>query len=71
MLSTKLKMNNADHPEIDAQTKRTNHTLEDMLRNFVRLIQVTWEQYLFIMEFDYNVSWHSSIKTNPFYALYD
>ncbi len=22
------------------------------------------------MEFDYNVSWHSSIKTNSFYALY-
>jgi hypothetical protein len=22
------------------------------------------------MEFDYNVSWHSSIKSNPFYAIY-
>jgi hypothetical protein len=35
MLSTKLKMSNVDHLEIDAQIERTNHTLEDMLRNFV------------------------------------
>jgi hypothetical protein len=70
MLNTKLKMSNAYHLEIDAQIKRTNHTSEDMLKKFVRHIQVTWEQYLFLMEFDYNVSWHSSIKTDPFYALY-
>jgi hypothetical protein len=70
MLSTKLKMTNVDHPEIDAQIEKTNCTLEDMLGNFVGHIQVTWEQYLFLMEFDYNVSWHSSIKTNPLYALY-
>jgi hypothetical protein len=70
MLSTKLKMSNVDHLEIDAQIERTNRTLEDMLGNFVGHIQVTWEQYLFLMEFDYNVSWHSSIKTNPLYALY-
>jgi hypothetical protein len=63
-------MSNADHLEIDAQTKKTNHTLEDMLINFVGHIQVTWEQYLFLMEFNYNVSWHSFIKTNPFYGLY-
>jgi len=64
-------MSNAYHLEIDAQTKRTNHTLEDMLKKFVgHSIQVTWEQYLFLMEFDYNVSWYSSIKTDPFYALY-
>jgi hypothetical protein len=43
MLSTKLKKSNADQPEIDAQTKRTNHNLEDMLRNFVGHIQETWE----------------------------
>jgi hypothetical protein len=43
MLSTKLKKSNADQPKIDAQTKRTNHNLEDMLRNFVGHIQETWE----------------------------
>jgi len=52
MLSTKLKMSNADHLEIE----RTNHTLKNMLRNFVGHIQVTWEQYLFLMKFNYNVS---------------
>jgi hypothetical protein len=43
MLSIELKMSNVDHPEIDAQIERTNHTLEDMLRNFVGHIQVAWE----------------------------
>jgi hypothetical protein len=70
MLGIKLKMSNAYQPKIDAQTERTNRILEDMLRNYVRHKQMTWEQYLFLVEFAYNVSWHSSIKTNPFYALH-
>jgi len=41
-----------------------------MLRNYVGHKQTKWEQYLFLVEFAYNVSWHSSIQTNPFYALY-
>jgi hypothetical protein len=70
MLSTELKMSNANHLEINAQTKRTNHTLENMFRNFVGHKEATWEQYLFLMEFDYNVNWHSFMKTNPFYVVY-
>jgi transposase InsO family protein len=43
MLSIELKMSNVNHPKTNAQIERTNHTLEDMLRNFVGRIQVTWE----------------------------
>jgi hypothetical protein len=41
-----------------------------MLKSYVGHKQTLWEQYLFIVEFAYNVSWHSSIKTNSLYALY-
>jgi len=32
---TKIKLNIAYHPETDRQTKRTNRTLEDMLRMYI------------------------------------
>jgi hypothetical protein len=35
MFGTKLKMNSAYHLKMDAHTKRTNYTLEDMLRIYV------------------------------------
>jgi hypothetical protein len=71
MLGTKLKMSSAYHPETYAQIEIINRTHEDMLKNYVlRHKQVTWKQHLFLVEFAYNVNWHSSIKTNPFYALY-
>ncbi len=41
-----------------------------MLRNYVVHKHMSWEQYLFMVEFSYNISWHSSIKTSPFYVFY-
>jgi hypothetical protein len=64
-----VKMSKAYHHETYAWTKKTNHSLEDMLKNYVGHKQMLWEQHLFMVEFSYNVSWHSSIKTNPFYGL--
>jgi hypothetical protein len=56
MLGAKLKMCSACHLEIDALIKKTNHMLEDMLRNYVGHKQVSWEQYLFMVEFSYNIN---------------
>jgi hypothetical protein len=63
-------MSSAHQPETDAQIERTNHIFEDMLRNYLGHKQTTREQHLFLVEFAYNVSWHSSFQTNSFYGLY-
>jgi len=69
-LGIRLKVSSAYQLETDAQIGRTNPILENMLRNYVGHKQTTWEQYLFLVEYAYNVSWHSSFQTNPFYGLY-
>lgn len=51
-----MKMSSAYHLEAYAQTKKTNHIFEDILRNYVGHKQTLWEQYLFMVDFAYNVS---------------
>lgn len=58
-------MSSAYHLKMDAHTKRTNCTLEDMLKMYVSHQQWTWE-----LEFVYNGSWHSCIKTSSLHVLY-
>ena len=69
-LGTKLSFSTAYHPQTDEQTKRTNQTLEDMLRACVLNYKENWEDCLPPFEFAYNNSYHSSIKMTPFEALY-
>nr|GFD29494.1 retrotransposon protein, putative, Ty3-gypsy subclass [Tanacetum cinerariifolium] len=42
--------------------KRTIQTLEDMLRACALEWTGNWDEYLFLMEFAYNNSWHVIIK---------
>jgi hypothetical protein len=70
MCGTKIKMSTAYHPETDGQTKRTNKTLEDMLRMYARKKQHSWIKWLYLVEFAYNEKLHSSIGVRPFFALY-
>jgi ABC-type dipeptide/oligopeptide/nickel transport system permease component len=56
VLFSLMKMSSAYHLEAYAQTKNTNRILEDMLKSYVGHKQTLWEQYLFIVEFAYNVS---------------
>ncbi|GJU71272.1 putative reverse transcriptase domain-containing protein [Tanacetum coccineum] len=69
-LGTQLDMNTAYHPETDGQSERTIQTLEDMLRACVIDFGKGWEKHLPLVEFSYNNSYHASIKTTPFEALY-
>ncbi|GJT42700.1 putative reverse transcriptase domain-containing protein [Tanacetum coccineum] len=55
----------------DGQSERTNQTLEDMLRACVIDFGKGWDRHLPLVEFSYNNSYHTSIKTAPFEALYD
>ena len=70
VLSTRLDMSTAYHPQTDGQGERTIQTLEDMLRACVVDFGNGWENHLPLVEFSYNNSYHTSIQTAPFEALY-
>ncbi|GJY98851.1 putative nucleotidyltransferase, ribonuclease H [Tanacetum coccineum] len=55
---------------IDGQTERTIQTLEDMLRSCALEWTGNWDEYLCLVEFAYNNSWHASIKAAPYELLY-
>ncbi|KAK4397573.1 Transposon Ty3-G Gag-Pol polyprotein [Sesamum angolense] len=69
-LSTKLHFSTAFHPQTDGQSKRTIHTLEDMMRACTMEFKSNWDDHLPLMEFAYNNSFHSSIDMAPYAALY-
>ncbi|GKC83961.1 putative reverse transcriptase domain-containing protein [Tanacetum coccineum] len=69
-LGTQLDMSTTYHPETDGKSERTIQTLEDMLRACVIDFGKRWEKHLPLVEFSYNNSYHVSIKTAPFEALY-
>ncbi|GJU74956.1 putative reverse transcriptase domain-containing protein [Tanacetum coccineum] len=69
-LGTNLDMSIAYHPEMDGQSERTIHTLEDMLRACVIDFRNGWIKHLPLVKFSYNNSYHASIKATPFEALY-
>ncbi|GKE83775.1 putative reverse transcriptase domain-containing protein [Tanacetum coccineum] len=63
-------MSTAYNPEIDGQSERTIHTLEDMLHACMIDFGSGWDKHLPLAEFSYNNSYHASIKDAPFEALY-
>nr|GEX70669.1 putative reverse transcriptase domain-containing protein [Tanacetum cinerariifolium] len=69
-MCTRLDKSMAYHPKTDGQSKRTIHTLEDMLRACVIDFGNGWERYLPLVKFSYINSYHASIKVSPFEALY-
>nr|GEV42625.1 putative reverse transcriptase domain-containing protein [Tanacetum cinerariifolium] len=69
-LGTRLDMSTAYHPQTDGQSERTIQTLEDMLRACVIDFGNGWDRHLPLIEFSYNNSYHTGIKTAPFEELY-
>ncbi|KAM0009708.1 putative nucleotidyltransferase, Ribonuclease H [Helianthus debilis subsp. tardiflorus] len=69
-METRLNLSTAYHPQTDGQSERTIQTLEDMLRACVIDFGGNWDSHLPLIEFSYNKSYHSSIETAPFEALY-
>nr|GFD09244.1 putative nucleotidyltransferase, ribonuclease H [Tanacetum cinerariifolium] len=67
---TSLKFSTAFHPQTDGQSERTIQTLEDMLRSCALEWTGNWDDYICLVEFAYNNSWHASIKCTPFEMLY-
>nr|GEY30406.1 putative nucleotidyltransferase, ribonuclease H [Tanacetum cinerariifolium] len=52
------------------QNERTIQTLEDMLRSCVLERTGNWDDYICLVKFAYNNSWHASMKCAPFKMLY-
>nr|GFC23991.1 putative nucleotidyltransferase, ribonuclease H [Tanacetum cinerariifolium] len=67
---TRLKFSTAFHPQKDGQTEHTIQTLEDMLRSCALEWTGNWDDYICLVEFAYNNSWHASIKCALFEMLY-
>ena len=67
----KLLMSTAYHPQTDGQTKATNKTLEGYLRCYVGDNPKGWSNWLTMVEYCYNTSYHTSLKSTPFEAIYD
>nr|GEV45373.1 DNA/RNA polymerase superfamily protein [Tanacetum cinerariifolium] len=60
----------AFHTQTDGQSERAIQTLEDMLRSCALEWTGNWDDYICLVEFAYNNSWHASIKCAPFEMLY-
>ncbi|GJR54733.1 reverse transcriptase domain-containing protein [Tanacetum coccineum] len=69
-LGTDLDVSTAYHPQTDGQSERTIQILEDMLCACVIDFKSSWDRHLPLVEFSYNNSYHASIKTAPYKALY-
>ncbi|GJU39625.1 putative nucleotidyltransferase, ribonuclease H [Tanacetum coccineum] len=69
-LGNRIKFSTAFHPETDGQSERTIQNLEDMLRSCALEWTGNWDDYICLVEFAYNNSWHASIKCAPFEMLY-
>ncbi|GKA13672.1 putative reverse transcriptase domain-containing protein [Tanacetum coccineum] len=54
----------------NGQSEHTIQTLEDMLRACVIDFGGSWDTHLPLVEFSYNISYHSCIQCAPFQALY-
>jgi hypothetical protein len=69
-LDTQLHFSSAYHPQTDAQTKRVNQILEDMLRACALQYGRSWDKSLSFTKFSYNNSYQESLKMAPFEMLY-
>nr|GFA54874.1 putative nucleotidyltransferase, ribonuclease H [Tanacetum cinerariifolium] len=67
---TRLKFSTAFHPQIGGQSEHTIQTLKDMLRSCALEWTCNLDDYICLVEFAYNNSWHASIKCAPFEMLY-
>ncbi|GJU50862.1 putative reverse transcriptase domain-containing protein [Tanacetum coccineum] len=63
-------MSTTYHPQTDGQSERTIQTMEYMLRACVLDFRGSWDVHHPLVKFSYNSSYHSSVRCDPFEALY-
>ncbi|KAL3535708.1 hypothetical protein ACH5RR_004169 [Cinchona calisaya] len=69
-LGTKFNFSTATHLRTNGQSERTIQALKDMLRACTLDFEGSWDQYLTLVEFAYNNSYHSTIGMARFEASY-
>nr|GEV84378.1 putative reverse transcriptase domain-containing protein [Tanacetum cinerariifolium] len=69
-LGTDISMSTAYHLETDGQSERNIQSIEDMLHVCMINFGKGWVKHLPLYEFSYNNSYHASIKSVPYEALY-
>ena len=67
---TRLDLSTNVHSQTDGQSKRTIHTLEDVLQMYIIDFGSQWDSHLPLIEFAYNNNYQESIKMTPYEALY-
>lgn len=67
---TQLRLSSSYHPQTDGQTERVNQCLEGYLRCAVHACPGNWIKWLFLAEYWYNTSFHSSLGRTPFEVIY-
>ena len=65
-LGTSVIFTTTNHPQSDGQSERTIQTLIHLLRGYVSNEMNQWDKYLYMAEFAYNSTYHTSIKEVPF-----
>nr|GEW66554.1 putative reverse transcriptase domain-containing protein [Tanacetum cinerariifolium] len=69
-LGTNLDISTAYHSQTDGQSERTIQTLKDILCACKINFRKGWVNHFPLVKFSYNNSYHASIKSAPFKALY-
>lgn len=69
-VGTKLHMSTTYHPQTDGQTERVNQCLETYLRYFTHSCPSKWSTWLYLVEYWYNTTYHSTLEQTPFEVLY-
>ncbi|XP_073050542.1 transposon Ty3-G Gag-Pol polyprotein isoform X1 [Primulina eburnea] len=67
---SQLCFTSAYHPQSDGQTEAVNRIVEMYLRCFTGDYPTKWVGWLSWSEYCYNTSFHSSLRTTPFEAVY-
>lgn len=70
LTETTLNMSSSYHPQTDGQTERLNQCLETYLRCMVHSCPGKWAQWISLVEFWYNSTFHSAHGLTSFQALY-
>jgi hypothetical protein len=67
---TQLHLSTAYHPQTNGQTEVVNKCLETYLRCFSSKKKNQWAQWLPLVEWWYNTSYHTTTRMTPFEAVY-
>jgi len=70
LIGVTLRMSSAYHPQSDGQSERVNQCMEAFLRCFVNACPSKRIEWIYLAEYWYSTSWHSSLGFSPFYVLY-